>query len=145
MNLIIWGLLFDPNGLYREVKVNRKNWNYEAILNYTTKINDFSLATLLGVNKFDLRTSGKRITANSILERDIIDISNGDEFSPTVYLPNNKTINSVFSSLSIGLKDTYYVDITGRNDWSSTLPLDNNSYFYPSVGGYYYFHKLITL
>jgi len=137
------GAAFDPNGLYREVKVNRKNWNYEAILNYTTRINDISLVTLLGVNKFDLRTSGERITAISILERDIFDISNGDEFSPTVYLPNNKTINSVFSSLSIGLKDTYYVDITGRNDWSSTLPLDNNSYFYPSIGATTIFTNLL--
>ena len=37
----------------------------------------------------------------------------------------------------------YYVDITGRNDWSSTLPLDNNSYFYPSVGATTIFTNLL--
>ena len=137
------GASFDPNGLYREVNVNRENWNYEALLNYTTRINDISIVSLLGVNKFDLRTTGERITAISILERDVMELSNGDEFSPKIYLPNNKTINSVFSSLSIGFEDTYYLDITGRNDWSSTLPSNNSSYFYPSVGATTIFTKLL--
>ena len=137
------GAAFDPNGLYREVNITRENWNYEAILNYTTRINDFSLVSLLGVNKFDLRTSGERVTAISIFERDNINLSNGNEFSPTIYLPNNKTINSVFSSVSLGLKDTYYLDITGRNDWSSTLPSSNNSYFYPSFGATTVFTNLL--
>lgn len=137
------GAAYDPNGLYREVNINRENWNYEAILNYSTKIKNISLVTLLGVNKFDLRTSGKRVTAISIKERDIKNSSNGDEFLPTLYLPNNKTINSIFSSISIGLKDTYYLDITGRNDWSSTLPSSNNSYFYPSIGATTVFTNLL--
>src|SRR5690606_26399785 len=37
------------------------------------------------------------------------------------------------SDLSIGFKDMFYIDATGRNDWSSTLPDSNNSYFYPSI------------
>ena len=137
------GAAFDPDGLYREVNIDRENWNYEAILNYTTRLNEFSLVSLLGVNKFDLRTSGERVTAISVFERDIFSLSNGNEFQPTIYLPNNKTINSVFSSISLGLKDTYYLDITGRNDWSSTLPSNNNSYFYPSFGATTIFTNLL--
>ncbi|MBN1338494.1 MAG: SusC/RagA family TonB-linked outer membrane protein [Bacteroidales bacterium] len=41
--------------------------------------------------------------------------------------------NSVFSFLNLGYKSFLFLDITGRNDWSSTLPPKNNSYFYPSL------------
>jgi hypothetical protein len=39
-----------------------------------------------------------------------------------------KSINSMYSLANIGYKDYLYLDITGRNDWSSTLPANNNSY-----------------
>ena len=137
------GAAFDPNGLYREIDVNRQNWNYEAILNYTKRFNNLSIVSLLGVNKFDLRTTGTRQTAISLLQRDIMSLANGDEFAPIIYLPNNKTINSIYSSISAGYKDTYYIDLTARNDWSSTLPSNNNSYFYPSIGATTIFTKFI--
>ena len=44
-----------------------------------------------------------------------------------------RALNSVYGNLQIGLKSYLYVDVTGRNDWSSTLPKPH-SYFYPSVG-----------
>ena len=47
---------------------------------------------------------------------------------------NSKQVNSVFGSASVGYKGFLYLDVTARNDWSSTLPSENRSYFYPSVG-----------
>jgi len=44
-----------------------------------------------------------------------------------------KRINSLYGSASLGWRSMIYLDITGRNDWSSTLPSNKNSYFYPSV------------
>ncbi|MBS1935750.1 MAG: TonB-dependent receptor plug domain-containing protein, partial [Bacteroidetes bacterium] len=44
-----------------------------------------------------------------------------------------KSVNSVYATASIGYNDMIYLDLTGRNDWSSTLPPGNNSYFYPSA------------
>jgi len=41
--------------------------------------------------------------------------------------------NSVFSFLNLSYDDFLFLDLTGRNDWSSTLPPENNSYFYPSL------------
>ena len=43
-----------------------------------------------------------------------------------------KGVNSVYAMASIGFKDMVYLDLSGRNDWSSTLP-DAQSYFYPSA------------
>jgi len=53
--------------------------------------------------------------------------------NPTVYDTKDwRRTNSVFGNVTIDWNMLVYLDITGRNDWSSTLPSDNNSYFYPS-------------
>lgn len=44
-----------------------------------------------------------------------------------------KQVNSVFSFFNLAYSDFLFLDVTGRNDWSSTLPITNNSYFYPST------------
>jgi outer membrane receptor protein involved in Fe transport len=44
----------------------------------------------------------------------------------------DKKINSLYFSAQLGFRSALFLDITGRNDWSSTLPEGNNSYFYPS-------------
>ncbi|MEJ2679670.1 MAG: TonB-dependent receptor plug domain-containing protein, partial [Gemmatimonadota bacterium] len=51
----------------------------------------------------------------------------------TVYM-SKKQVNSLYASASFNYRDWFNVDVTGRNDWSSTLPKTHNSYFYPSVG-----------
>ncbi|MEQ8808142.1 MAG: TonB-dependent receptor, partial [Imperialibacter sp.] len=42
-------------------------------------------------------------------------------------------VNSLFGSFQVGYNNYLFLDVTGRNDWSSTLPASNNSFFYPSV------------
>lgn len=42
--------------------------------------------------------------------------------------------NSVYANLDLELLNSIYLSLSGRNDWVSTLPLENNSFFYPSVG-----------
>lgn len=44
-----------------------------------------------------------------------------------------KQVNSLFGTLDIDYDDFWFVTVTARNDWSSTLSKDNRSYFYPSV------------
>jgi len=47
---------------------------------------------------------------------------------------NEKRINSFYGSAEIAYDEWLYLTMTARNDWSSTLPVENNSYFYPSIG-----------
>ena len=44
-----------------------------------------------------------------------------------------KQVNSIYAFLNLSYSDWAFLDVTGRNDWSSTLPITNNSYFYPSA------------
>lgn len=55
------------------------------------------------------------------------------------YWFNEKAINSVYGSAELSFRNYLFVTATGRNDWSSTLPADNNSYFYPSVSASFVF------
>ena len=44
-----------------------------------------------------------------------------------------KQVNSAYAFFNMSYSDWLFLDVTGRNDWSSTLPITNNSYFYPSA------------
>jgi TonB-linked SusC/RagA family outer membrane protein len=49
----------------------------------------------------------------------------------------------LFGKLDLGYKDMFFISATGRNDWSSTLPIANRSYFYPSVSASFEFSQLL--
>jgi TonB-linked SusC/RagA family outer membrane protein len=137
------GAAYDPDGFYRTFNNQTQNWNYEAILNYNKKFEDFSIVALLGTNRFDLTSSQRQTRINSIIVRDVRSLSNSNGIPEVIEIDARKRINSAFSSLSLGYKNTYFIDVTARNDWSSTLPSNNNSYFYPSIGGSFIFSELI--
>jgi hypothetical protein len=52
-------------------------------------------------------------------------------------------VNGIFGSVSLGISNLVYLDATLRRDQSSTLPIENNSYYYPSVSGSFLFNNLI--
>ena len=137
------GAAYDPDGFYRTFNNQTQNWNYEAILNYNKKIKDFSIVALIGTNRFDFSSTQRQTRINSLLLRDVRSLANSNGIPEVVEIDAQKRINSAFSSLSLGYKNTYFMDVTARNDWSSTLPRNNNSYFYPSIGGSFIFSELI--
>src|SRR6266487_4397039 len=69
--------------------------------------------------------------------------SNGSPFAQ-LYV-SHKRVNSLYGSASVGYKDFLTVDLTGRNDWSSTLPKNANSLFYPSIGAAFVFTDALGL
>ncbi|MEJ2004180.1 MAG: SusC/RagA family TonB-linked outer membrane protein, partial [Cyclobacteriaceae bacterium] len=97
----------------------------------------FNLTATLGHNLNDTRrdrfiVQGTGITTpgiNNILNTETVTIDprNGVWF--------NRRLMGIFGDVTLGYKDWAFLNVTGRNDWSSTLPQDNNSFFYPSVSG----------
>lgn len=51
-------------------------------------------------------------------------------------------VNSIYGMISLGYKNMLFLEATGRNDWFSSLPIINNSYFYPSVTGSFVFSEV---
>lgn len=73
------------------------------------------------------------IQSDAIVSANIYNASNSAKPLTVNQYDERKQINSVYGSGSFTMKDVWTVEVTGRNDWSSTLPKGNNSYFYPSI------------
>ncbi len=118
--------------------------NTDVLLNYKTTVNDFSLDLSAGAAQLKRNTSRlHQATQGGLTLANVYGIQNSVDRPFASYRPSKKEIQSVYGMASIGYRNTFYLDVTGRNDWSSTLPADNRSYFYPSVTASVIFSELI--
>jgi len=130
---------------YSENDITFQENNYELMLTYKTALNEnFDFNALVGANRQDRKIINNLFETQSGLNvPDYYSLSNSVGNIKATPLTSQLRRNSIFGSASIGFKSFLYLDVTGRNDWSSTLPEDNNSYFYPSVTGSFIFSELL--
>ena len=119
--------------------------NFEGMLSLNRKLNDdFTLSGNLGANlmKYEYRDN---LTSTTGIIIEGIDSMDNFKFpnSPQPGL-SRKKVHSIFGSAQIGYRNMLYLDITGRNDWSSTLPKNNSSYFYPSISSSFIFTEVFN-
>ncbi|WP_027125396.1 SusC/RagA family TonB-linked outer membrane protein [Gelidibacter mesophilus] len=96
---------------------------------------DFSFDGMIGnsVEELDVRTT--YTSGTSFLAPGIYSIGNILKENQTISeLITRKRIVGLFGEVKFGWKNAVFLNLTGRNDWSSTLPQDKRSFFYPSVG-----------
>ena len=112
-----------------------KEQNTDFLLSYKKTLNeDWSFSLSAGGNQMDQtgRSTAQRTESLSI--PGIYNINNAQAGTITnSQYSSRKRINSLYGMGHAAYKDMVFLDVTGRNDWSSTLPPENNSYFYPSV------------
>lgn len=121
--------------------------NYNFLLRLDKNINEqFSLGVTFGGNK--LRRTFFRNVGTTV---DGLQVPGVYTVTNSVGRPNiddykeKKEVNSFFGSVTLGFMDMLYLDASLRNDWSSTLPTDNNSYLYPAVSASFVFTELAPL
>ncbi|WP_395091157.1 SusC/RagA family TonB-linked outer membrane protein [Vaginella massiliensis] len=118
--------------------------NYEGRLHYDKKWDSFSVSAFAGMNRRDVKQDRMfGMTAGGLVVDGLYNLSNSTETPVIENYKSHKRVNSVFGGASFGFYDLFFVDVTARNDWSSTLPADNNSYFYPSVTGSFVFSQAL--
>src|SRR5690606_27069653 len=125
-------------------KYQNKEFNYEFLAQYKHSWGEFSLDASLGGNLYDRQYSYLSQSTNGGLSTPgfyNIDASI-DRPNTSNYLLE-KQIRSLYSLASFGYMGTFFVDASVRNDNSSALPDDNNSYWYPSVSGSIVFSELL--
>lgn len=94
-----------------------------------------SLNANVGGNRRDFRRQTNYVWVAGLSAPGIYSVENASETpDPFDYL-SRKRVNSLYGQAEFGLNDYFFLTFTGRNDWSSTLPETNNSYFYPSISG----------
>lgn len=118
---------------YSSSRTSNKEFNADLILNFDKQFGDFSVSANLGTSVYNTTYEGLVGVAGTYEIPGWIAMANGDRRQASESY-SKKEIQSVFGNASVGWKSMLYIDVTGRNDWSSTLPAANRSYFYPSVG-----------
>ena len=132
-------------GFYREQFIKNQEYNNDVLFSYKADWNKFSISA----------SAGGSIRYNEYLMTDYqaIGLKTAGEYSLTNALsipvkypaPRDKHVDSVYGLLTLGYDNKIFVDVTGRNDWSSTLPKQNRSFFYPSVSTSFILSDLFNL
>ncbi|WP_166923214.1 SusC/RagA family TonB-linked outer membrane protein [Flavobacterium poyangense] len=133
---IKYGTNGTPFGSYAEDAYTVQERNTEAILQYTKKLNDdFTLDALGGFNVRNHSDANNYQKAPRLAVPDLYTLTNSRDPLTSSNSFSKLRVYSGYASAQLGYKNYAYLNVTGRNDWSSTLPSSNRSYFYPSVNG----------
>lgn len=131
------------NGTYNYSSDNSVQYNTDIILFYDKKITeDFSLNLLAGYNLIDSRDNYSEIKGTDFINDKVYKLSNCQTQTPTEGYSQDRSV-SVYGQATVSYKSLLYYTFTGRNDWTSTLPVKNNRYFYPSHSLGFVFSELI--
>jgi TonB-linked SusC/RagA family outer membrane protein len=122
------------NGAFEHDVITNQETNADFLLTGTKYLNEnFSVVANFGGNKRWNRFTDSYAWVRALSTPGTYNLSNSLE---TPYVTNQlirRQVNSLYGDVQFGYHDWLFVNLTGRNDWSSTLPKGNNSYFYPSI------------
>lgn len=131
-------------GMYREGNVSSLQLSTDFLLKYDRKLGaGFDMKLNFGGSIINRMFRETTQTAEQLKQPGVYSLANSVErVKPNNYDYERQT-NSLYGLIQISWRDAVFLDITGRNDWSSTLPVNNNSYFYPSVSASVLLNELI--
>jgi TonB-linked SusC/RagA family outer membrane protein len=134
-------------GWYNQGSENNIEWNTDALITYKTDLTeDISIDLNVGGNYRYNAGKGIYQSGNNWRVPDFYRMSNLEEYGTSEGI-NEKEVWSVLGLGQISWKNYLYFDFTLRNDWSSTLPVDDNlnSYFYHSENLSFLFTELLNI
>jgi TonB-linked SusC/RagA family outer membrane protein len=132
------------DGGFYDDRTKQSTTNFDAMLIANKKFKEkFSLSGTLGYNYYRNYFDKTFAEVRGLLVPDLYNIAYAASPAILTETKSEKEIVGLYGLASLGYKDFLYLDVTGRNDWSSTLPADNRSYFYPSISGSFLFSELM--
>lgn len=128
-----WG---SKKGYYQVSNSNGFSINNDLLLMADKKFGDFSIDGFFGGTiYYYYNNSMSGSTKNGIIMPGYYSLNASVEPATASKSFSQKQVNSLYGKLAASWKSTVFVEATGRNDWSSTLPSETRSYFYPSLSG----------
>jgi TonB-linked SusC/RagA family outer membrane protein len=125
---------FNYDGEYTEQRINNREINADFILSFNRKITEDLQGTLLIGYNFNQRTgSNVGATAPNLVIPGFDNLANVNGNYTSFGASTKRRLFGAYTSLDLSYKGYLFLGATFRNDWSSTLPKDNNSFGYPSV------------
>ncbi|QIH35102.1 SusC/RagA family TonB-linked outer membrane protein [Sphingobacterium sp. DR205] len=118
------------NGSFSENKNSTTEFNFDFLANFNKQYGDFNVLGTIGANYRDNQFESNTLGANGLAVLGVYTIANKIGAADVLMDHSHNRSNSIYGQASVGWKDQVYVDLTARNDWSSTL---TKSFFYPSM------------
>ncbi len=141
-----YGLKNFPKGYYQQQDVFSYENNTDVLLTYRNQLsNSFNLSVSVGANRMDNKYKMQQAYVKDLITPGVYKLSNGVAAPITTFTERNKRVNSVYGTATLSYANKIFLDVTARNDWSSTLPSGNNSFFYPSVSTSFILSDLLRL
>ncbi|MBE6252675.1 MAG: SusC/RagA family TonB-linked outer membrane protein [Bacteroidales bacterium] len=110
--------------------------SHNVMSNMNAKLGDFSGNLMLGMQTDDITTDRNYKMAWNFEVPEFFSYANAtDNNRKFAHSATKKRLIGVFGEIRLDWRNTIFLSATGRNDWTSTLPVANRSYFYPSVSG----------
>ena len=132
-DIVSVGTLGNEDGLLELDVVQERQLNYDLLAEARRDLTpDINLRAVLGGNLNHRELAIQANDADNLTVPGLYNFANAGANSPANAYEQRK-IYGVFGDLTFGFREYLFLNVTGRNDWSSTLPKQNNSFFYPSV------------
>lgn len=139
------GTISVPNGRMLEAIIKRHQINNDLLLNINKEFGeDFVLNGLIGQNINQRRLATRTVRGENLSIPGFYDVRNAESTTPLQYDEERRLIG-LYASATLDYKNFLFLNATARNDWSSTLPQGNNSFFYPSVSVGFVFTEVLGL
>jgi TonB-linked SusC/RagA family outer membrane protein len=131
-----------PSGQVYEEQYTSRDFTSDLLFNINKRLNDdFNFTALLGQNMYQSQLQRLYVQGNSLTVPDFFQLSNASSLQAFETQWNKRTA-ALFADLGVSFRNMVYLNVTGRNEWSTTLPEANNSMFLYSVNGSFIFTEL---
>ncbi|MEL7119563.1 MAG: SusC/RagA family TonB-linked outer membrane protein [Bacteroidota bacterium] len=130
---------------YNEFVANSREDNYEFLASYAKSFGDITIDANLGGNiRLNDYHSNSLGVVGGLTSPNLFNIKASTDRPSVAGFISEKNVRSIYGGANFGYKSFLYLGFTVRNDWSSALPVDNNSYLYPSFTGSFVFSELMN-
>jgi TonB-linked SusC/RagA family outer membrane protein len=127
------------NGIIDVADDITRNISAQTLLNVNpVSFGSFTLNGLLGHSIGDFKSTTDGSAGENFLEPDFVSINNASIRTSRQVIGQRRLV-SAFGSATLSFREYLYLTATGRNDWTSTIPQERNSFFYPSISGSFIF------
>ena len=121
-------------GTIRVANSTTENYNFDALATYHKNIgSELDLSVIGGLNIRDNRAETSIAQQPELGIPGFRSLNNGSVTPVVTQQFAQRRLVGAYSQVALGYQNTYHLELQGRNDWSSTLPIDNNSFFYWSA------------
>jgi TonB-linked SusC/RagA family outer membrane protein len=128
------------NGVYTQESRRFRENNVDLLISGNRTFGKFGIDFNVGGNQLYRRSDLNSVQVTDFVVRNLYTVQNGRVKDP-IYGLSERAVNSVYGSAEFSYKNFLYLNVTGRNDWFSTLSAASRSISYPSISGSYVFSE----